>query len=74
MVAVAEVVSGALALAGGSGEVSIRIIGAGDQKHDKVGTVLSTPGVGTLREADEQNEVFGRPISRSMSAPSVRAL
>ncbi|KAF3685067.1 hypothetical protein FXO37_00995 [Capsicum annuum] len=55
---------GALALAGGSGEVSIRIIGAGDQKHDKVGTVLSTPGVGTLREADEQNEVFGRPISR----------
>ncbi|KAF3627023.1 putative RING finger and transmembrane domain-containing protein 2-like isoform X2 [Capsicum annuum] len=62
------------ALAGGSGEVSIRIIGTGDQEHDRVGTVLPTPGVGTLREADGQNEVFGRPISRSGSAASVGAL
>lgn len=61
--------------AGGSGEVSIRIIGAGEQEHDRVGTVLPSPAVGgTLREGDGQNEVFGRPISRSGSAASVGAL
>lgn len=62
------------ASASGSGEVSIRIIGAGEQEHDRVGTVLPSPAVGTLREADGQNEVFGRPISRSGSAASVGAL
>lgn len=56
--------------AAGSGEVSIRIIGAGEQEHDRVGTV----GVGPVREVDGQNEVFGRPISRSGSAASVGAL
>ncbi|KAK4377414.1 hypothetical protein RND71_003710 [Anisodus tanguticus] len=45
---------------GGSGEVSIRIIGAGEQELPN--------------EADGQNEVFGRPISRSGSAASVGAL
>ncbi|XP_060176301.1 uncharacterized protein LOC132606710 isoform X1 [Lycium barbarum] len=49
------------ASAGGSGEVSIRIIGAGEQD-------------GPLREADGQNDVLGRPISRSGSAASVGAL
>ncbi|MCD9559407.1 hypothetical protein HAX54_017336 [Datura stramonium] len=62
------------ASAGGSGEVSIRIIGAGEQEHDRVGTVLPSPAVGQPREADGQNEVFGRPISRSGSAASVGAL
>ncbi|OIT27139.1 PREDICTED: RING finger and transmembrane domain-containing protein 1 [Nicotiana attenuata] len=56
--------------AGGSGEVSIRIIGAGEQEHDRVGTA----GVGPVREVDGQNEGFGRPISRSGSAASVGAL
>ncbi|KAJ8533744.1 hypothetical protein K7X08_007068 [Anisodus acutangulus] len=53
------------ASAGGSGEVSIRIVGAGEQEN-----VLPSPS----READGQNEVFGRPISRSGSAASVGAL
>ncbi|XP_049402733.1 uncharacterized protein LOC125866379 [Solanum stenotomum] len=60
---------------GGSGEVSIRIIGAGEQEHDRVGNVVPSPAVGgTLREGDGENEVFGRTISRSGSAASVGAL
>lgn len=35
---------------------------------------MPPPAVGTLREADGQNEVFGRPISRSGSAASIGAL
>uniref|UniRef100_M1CNE7 Uncharacterized protein n=1 Tax=Solanum tuberosum TaxID=4113 RepID=M1CNE7_SOLTU len=60
---------------GGSGEVSIRIIGAGEQEHDRVGNVVPSPAVGgTLREGDGENEVFGRTVSRSGSAASVGAL
>ncbi|CAN4126276.1 unnamed protein product [Withania somnifera] len=47
------------ASAGGSGEVTIRIVGAGEQEHDRVGTtVLPSPAVASLREADGQNEAL----------------
>nr|GME08760.1 RING finger and transmembrane domain-containing protein 2 [Ipomoea batatas] len=56
---------------GNAEEVSIRIIGAGEQEQDRVGTVLPTPMVGPLRELSGQNEVFVQPISRSGSASSM---
>ncbi|KAL3839919.1 hypothetical protein ACJIZ3_024510 [Penstemon smallii] len=49
-----------------AGEVSIRIIGAGEHDNDRVATVLhSAPTVSA------QNESFPRPISRSGSTASV---
>lgn len=56
---------------GNAEEVSIRIIGAGDQEQDRIGTVLPTPIVGPLRELSGQNEAFVQPISRSGSASSM---
>ncbi|KAL2250288.1 UNVERIFIED_CONTAM: E3 ubiquitin-protein ligase RNFT1 [Sesamum indicum] len=54
---------------GTAGEVSIRIIGAGEHEHDRVATVLhSVPVVGQL---SAQSESFPQPISRSGSAVSV---
>lgn len=54
---------------GSSGEVSIRIIGAGEHEHDRVATMLhSVPTVGQLTA---QTESFSRPISRSASAVSL---
>ncbi|CAA2995343.1 RING finger and transmembrane domain-containing 2-like isoform X1 [Olea europaea subsp. europaea] len=53
----------------GAGEVSIRIIGAGEHEHDRVGNVLpSSPTVGQL---SGQNEAFVQPILNSSSAVSV---
>ncbi|KAG5550808.1 hypothetical protein RHGRI_015688 [Rhododendron griersonianum] len=47
------------------GEVSIRIIGAGEQDHDRVGTVLPY--------SNAQNEVHVQPMGRTMSATSISA-
>ncbi|XP_059668178.1 uncharacterized protein LOC132313431 [Cornus florida] len=63
------------AVAGNSGEVSIRIIGAGEQEHNRVesGPALSSSTAGQLREvaAAAQNEVFFQPMARASSATSV---
>ncbi|KAL0347601.1 UNVERIFIED_CONTAM: hypothetical protein Scaly_1776100, partial [Sesamum calycinum] len=54
---------------GTAGEVSIRIIGAGEHDHDRVATMLhSVPVAGQL---SAQTESFPQPISRSGSAVSV---
>ncbi|KAL2479374.1 RING/U-box superfamily protein [Abeliophyllum distichum] len=53
----------------GGGEVSIRIIGAGEHEHDRVGNVL--PPSPTVGQLSGQNEVFVQPILRSGSAVSV---
>ncbi|KAI8557276.1 hypothetical protein RHMOL_Rhmol05G0323300 [Rhododendron molle] len=47
------------------GEVSIRIIGAGEQDHDRVGTVLPY--------SNAQNEVHVQPMGRTTSATSISA-
>ncbi|CAH9069143.1 unnamed protein product [Cuscuta epithymum] len=52
---------------GSAEEVTIRIIGSGDQEHDSSGAGLTSPISGPLRELSGQNE----PISRSASAASV---
>ncbi|XP_022861032.1 RING finger and transmembrane domain-containing protein 2-like [Olea europaea var. sylvestris] len=52
----------------GEGEVSIRIIGAGEHEHDRVGNVLPSPL--TVGQPSEQNEAFVRQILRSGSAAS----
>ncbi|CAN4118000.1 unnamed protein product [Withania somnifera] len=58
---------GASASPAGSDEVTIRIIGAADQEHDRVGTtVLPLPAVASLREVDGQNEV--RPLEIDIGA------
>lgn len=50
------------AATGNDGEVSIRIIGAGEQEHDREGAGLV---VGQLRESTlPQNDVSGQPIAR----------
>lgn len=65
-------VSPAANVGSGEGEVSIRIIGAGEHEHDRVGNVLpSSPTVGQL---SGQNEAFVRQILRSGSAVSVASL
>lgn len=53
------------------GEVSIRIIGAGEQEHDRVGTtVLPASSVGQAREVAPQNQVFLQP-NRTASATTL---
>ncbi|CAK9168713.1 unnamed protein product, partial [Ilex paraguariensis] len=60
------------AATGNGGEVSIRIIGAGEpEQHDRVGAVLPSPTLGPVREGASQNEVLVQPISRIASAASV---
>ncbi|XP_071907878.1 uncharacterized protein [Coffea arabica] len=58
------------------GEVSIRIIGAGEQDHlDRVSAPLPSPAAAStpapLREVNAQNEVFLQPISRTTSSVSL---
>lgn len=52
------------------GEVSIRIIGAGEQDHDRVGTVLPSS---SLSQLTAQNEVHVQPMGRTTSATSILA-
>ncbi|KAL6988233.1 RING-type E3 ubiquitin transferase [Sarracenia purpurea var. burkii] len=59
------------ALPGNDGEVAIRIIGAGEQDHDRTGTVLPSSTLGQVRELTAQNEVYVQPIARMEPAASV---
>lgn len=66
--------SGPLAASAGGnggigGEVSIRIIGAGEQENDRVGTSLPSPMIG--QAATTHNEVLIQPVPRTASAPSL---
>ncbi|XP_057477478.1 uncharacterized protein LOC130765151 [Actinidia eriantha] len=56
---------------GNGGEVSIRIIGAGEQDHDRVGAVLPSSTHGQLREANTHNDVYVQPMGRTASSTSV---
>ncbi|KAL6998537.1 RING-type E3 ubiquitin transferase [Sarracenia purpurea var. burkii] len=60
------------AVTSNGGEVSIRIIGAGEQDHDlnRGGTVFPSSTIGFVREATAQNQVFVHPIGRTASAAS----
>ncbi|GFY82519.1 RING/U-box superfamily protein [Actinidia rufa] len=58
-------------VSGNGGEVSIRIIGAGEQDHDRVGTVLPSSTLGQLREANTHNDVYVQPMGRTASSTSV---
>lgn len=69
--------SGPLAASAGGnggigGEVSIRIIGAGEQENDRVGTSLPSPMIGqAAAAATTHNEVLIQPVPRTASAPSL---
>uniref|UniRef100_A0A5B7A275 RING-type domain-containing protein n=1 Tax=Davidia involucrata TaxID=16924 RepID=A0A5B7A275_DAVIN len=60
-----------VAAAGNGGEVSIRIIGASEQEHDRVGTVLPSSTVAQVRELTAQNEAFVQPMARTASTTSM---
>ncbi|THG11123.1 hypothetical protein TEA_019226 [Camellia sinensis var. sinensis] len=53
------------------GEVAIRIIGAGEQDHDRSGTVLPSSTLAQMREVTAENQVYVQPIGRTASATSV---
>ncbi|KAA8517572.1 hypothetical protein F0562_017798 [Nyssa sinensis] len=57
--------------AGNDGEVSIRIIGASEQEHDRVGAVLPSSTVAQVRELTSHNEVFVQPMTRTASTTSM---
>ncbi|KAI8014163.1 RING finger and transmembrane domain-containing protein 2 [Camellia lanceoleosa] len=53
------------------GEVAIRIIGAGEQDHDRSGTVLPSSTLAQMREVTAENQVYVQPMGRTASATSV---
>ncbi|OWM67029.1 RING finger and transmembrane domain-containing protein 2 isoform X2 [Punica granatum] len=60
-------------LSGGDGEVSIRIIGAGEQEHHRDGAGLVVGGHQQVREPSSQDEVSVRPVAGGDGQGDIRS-